>query len=105
MPDEYLIVCKTKGMATSLLYRMVDYITACYTALFSDIKVNKSRGVITATGLQNVRIRFVTEAKEDEARRGFRGTVVSGYALDKFLDPWEKEQSSAALTERFHEVL
>lgn len=91
---EYLIICKTKGMATSLLYRMVDYIVACY--VDPDIKVNKREGVIVATGL-NARIRFVTEAKEDEARRGFTGIIVSGYALDKFLDPWEVARCREAL--------
>lgn len=99
---EYLIICKTKGMATSLLYRMVDYIVACH--VNPDIKVNKSRGIIVATEL-NARIRFVTEAKEYEARKGFRGRVTSGYALDKFLDPWERATRRAELIERFNEVL
>jgi hypothetical protein len=91
-------------MATSLIYRVVDYITAVYTNVSSTMKVNKRRGIITCTEL-NVRIRFVTEAQEDEARRGYTGIITTGYAVDRFLDPWERDQANAALKERFSEVL
>lgn len=93
---EYLIVCKTKGMATSLIYRVVDYIAAVYTNVSSTMKVNKRRGIITCTEL-NVRIRFVTEAQEDEARRGYTGIITTGYAVDRFLDPWEKAKCKEEL--------
>lgn len=104
MMPEYLIVCDTKRMAKDLLMRLAEYIEACYGTSARPYTAEKGRGVITSVGL-NARIRFVSNTNEHEARKGFRGLVVRGRDLDKFLDPWERDQASAALRERFAEVL
>lgn len=84
--EEYLIICCSQRMAISLLTRVADYLYAQHVI---NLRVIKSRGVITMT-IPSVTIRFVSEANEYEASRGFRGLIRSGYEVERFLDAWER---------------
>lgn len=100
--ENYLIICPAKGMATSLLYRVAEYLDAHHV---TNLKVHKHHGVITITE-PRVTIRFATgsEVHGRALDRGFCGTIVSGYKVDKFLDPWERERARKALKEQYPQV-
>lgn len=80
---EFLIVCPSKRRAGKLYDRIYD-------CLMERGIYNRSIKAYRSIIAENVVARFISESEYPEASKGFRGTVVSGYEVERALDEYIK---------------
>lgn len=76
---EYLIVSPSIRRADALFEQLRD-------ALFEHEIYHRSNGTRRIFTIGDVHIRIVTAAHYEEASRGFRGTILSSYEIEKALN-------------------